>query len=221
MVEEGDGHALRLVRTEEGIIRVSQEVAVQANARYELRCRQKTEAIDGGGAYIEVYGVRADGTLGRLIGPRRVTLYGTTDWQETSVIFETGGRATARPGGALPEETVDSEGYQRVCLFLRIQDGTGTAWFDEVSIRPLPMPNPLTNVVVTEAAKVIVQSADGGTTSSRARLYVMVPPLRYPFAASPPPAPLTRIAASGATVLLSYNQPLRATSPAALRAALS
>lgn len=210
VVEEGDGHALRLVRTEEGIIRVSQEVAVQANARYELRCRQKTEAIDGGGAYIEVYGVRADGTLGRLIGPRRVTLYGTTDWQETSVIFETGGRATARPGGALPEETVDSEGYQRVCLFLRIQDGTGTAWFDEVSIRPLPMPNPLTNVVVTEAAKVIVQSADGGTTFVEGQDYTLtVPPLRYPFAASPPLGvtltPDSRIR-EGDTVLLSYNQ---------------
>ncbi len=208
------GRALQLTLDDEGTVRVAQELAVQANACYTVKCRIKTEDVAGVGAYLEVYGIGTRGTMA-LIGRSDVRITGTTDWREYSVVFETGGYQRALPGGALAgEETaVPAEGYERVCVFARLQEAVGTAWFDAVESVPMQQPNPLANVVVTDRATVKVEREDGNSVYEEGRDYTLVvPELRYPYAFGEPlQAILTansRIQ-EGDTLLLTFNQATR------------
>lgn len=209
--DAADGRALQLTLVDLGTVRAAQEVAVQANARYTVKCRIKTEEVTGVGGYLEVYGRDARGTMA-LIGHNDVRITGTTDWQDFRVVFETGGDQRARPGGALADEetTVPAEGYERICIFARLQDAVGTAWFDAVESLPMPQPNPLANVVVTDRAKVKVECGDGNTVYEEGRDYTLeVPDLRYPFALGDPLQVVltenSRIK-EGDTLMLTFNQ---------------
>lgn len=205
------GHALQLTLVDQGTVRVAQDVAVQANARYTLTCRIKTEDVVGVGAYLEVYGRDARGTM-TLIGLNEVRITGTTDWRDYSVAFETGGYQRARPGGALvdDETAVPAEGYERVCVYVRLQDAVGTAWFDAVQSVPMRQPNPLANVVVTDRSQVKVECDGSTTVYEEGRDYTLeVPELRYPFAFGEPLQVVltenSRIQ-EGDTLLLTFNQ---------------
>lgn len=108
------GHALQLTLANKGTVRVGQELAVPPNARYRVQCRIKTRDVEGDGAYLEVYGIDAQGA-GALIGRNDVHVRGTTDWQESSVVIDTSGQQPARPGGALEDEdSVSRAGYERI-----------------------------------------------------------------------------------------------------------
>ncbi len=207
-----DAQVLQLSLASQGTVRVSQDVAVQPNARYAMRCRVRTQDVAGdGGAYIEVYGVDKNGSLA-MIGQHTRRVQGTTEWLESRVNFDTGPYQRARPGGALVDDSTAAqrEGYERVRVFLRLQDAIGTAWFDQVVVEPLQSPNPLANVVVTERAKVIVECADGKTVFEEGRDYALhVPELRYPYQLGDP-LEISLAAGSriheGDTLLLSFNQ---------------
>ncbi len=147
------GHALQLTLANKGTVRAGQEVAVQANARYRVQCRIKTQEVEGDGAYLEVYGIDVQGA-GTLIGQNNVHVRGTTDWQDSSVVIDTSGQRPARPGGALEnEDSTSRAGYERICIYVRLQDAVGTAWFDAVESVPMQSPHPLANVVVTDRAR--------------------------------------------------------------------
>ncbi len=203
------GHALRTVSTGGENVRVEQIIAVAPNAHYELRGMVKTENVRGNGAYIEVYGVDESGGITEHIGQAKGSVSGTTDWKEMVVPFNTGAEGRQRPGGAL-EGDAAGRAYERVCLFLRLEKSTGTAWFSGVEVRPVNAQNPLGNVVVTETARVEVRSADGDTLFEEGRDYTLdVPELRYPFdedrVLGVARTPDGRMPVEGA-VLLSYNQ---------------
>ncbi len=207
------GHALRLALAKTGSIRVGQDVAVQRDARYEMRCRIKTENAMGIGAYIEVYGVRPDNSLGRMLARNSLRAQGDSDWAEHFIAFETSPGEEARPGGALLDEqgaAAQKEAYERVRLFMRLEQCTGVAFFDDVSVRPLSSPNQLGGAVVTDAAKVVIQNADKTMTFEEGRDYALkVPALQYPFGPREPIdvtlTPDSRIK-EGDTVLVSFNQ---------------
>ena len=204
------GHALQMTLSNKGTVRAAQELAVQAHARYRIHCRIKTHEVEGDGAYLEVYGIDAQGA-GTLIGQNNVHVRGTTDWHESSVVIDTSGQQPARPGGALENnESTVRAGYDRICIYVRLQDAVGTAWFDAVEAVPMQSPHPLANVVVTDRAQVKVEPEDGGTHYEEGRDYTLeVPELRYPFA---PGVPMQVILTSnsriqnGDTVLLTFNQ---------------
>jgi hypothetical protein len=207
-----DGNALLLVLKEQGAVRVEQEVAVQPNARYGVRCRIRTQNVAGdGGAYIEVYGIGRRGDMA-LIGRNWKNISGTTDWHDSQAEFDTGAVQKARPGGAIAEEAqaLPRDGYEKVRVYVRLQDATGTAWFDDVEIESLQSPNALANIVVTDRAKVLVESEDGKTIFEEGRDYTLeIPELKYPYKFG---LPLQVVLADGSrikegdTLLLSFNQ---------------
>ena len=193
-VDRENAHAgtgcVRLTRAETGMLRVWQDVDCLPGKRYEVSCYLKTKDIAEGAAYIEVYGLVEADRLGALIGSGAPKIRGTTDWQRTATRFDT---------------TV----YKRVRIYVRIQEGIGTAWFDEVAVEGVQSPNPLANVLVTDASPVVVQDETGSATYEEGKDYrLTVPKIEYPYESGDPleieALPGGRIK-DGATVLLSYN----------------
>ncbi len=181
---------LRITRTEEGTTRVWQDVAVLPQQRYEFSCFLKTKGIASGTAYAEVYGLKPDGTLGAWLGHAGM-VRGDQEWQRRSAVF-------------------DSDSYTRLQIYLRIQDAAGTAWFDDVAVVGLPGMNPLSNVLITQSAPLVVQDESGGTTYEEGKDYRLVAaPVSFPFEVGAPlhieVPPDSRIKNASA-VLLSYHQ---------------
>ena len=147
-----------------------------------------------------------------LIGTRDKSLQNTHDWQSSTVIFDTGDNQRARPGGEIKEgkDNHQAQGYEKVRIFVRLQDAVGSAYFDDVEIAPLQSPNPLANVVVTEKAKVLVEDATGKTIYEEGKDYTLeVPELKYPYQFGDPLGVVLTAQSGiteGDTVLLSYNQ---------------
>jgi len=183
--------SLQIVVQEEGTLRAWQDVACQAGVPYELSCQLKTENITGQGAYIEVYGLEGPDQLGKLLGKPNAAFSGTRDWHKMAVRFQT-------------------EEYSLLRIYVRIQEGKGQAWFDEVAIRGLPPLHPLDNVMVTEAAPVTVMDELGKTRYEEGGDYTVHPgQIQFPYEKSAPLRILiprgSRIQ-DGDTVLLSYHQ---------------
>jgi len=181
---------VRIACAERTVMRVWQDVDCLPDRRYEVSCFMKTQDIAGGTAYIEVYGLQPSRDLGELIGREAPKLGGTTDWTRAATAF-------------------DTAGYARLRIYVRIQDATGTAWFDDVAIAGVPSPNPLANVLVTEVSPVVVQDETGNVTYEEGKDYALrVPQIEYPYESGDPLGievlPEGRIA-DGDTVLLSYN----------------
>ena len=185
----GEG-CLQIVCRERAVMRVWQDVDCLPRQRYEISCHLKTENIEQGTAYIEVYGLKESERLGGFIGRDAPHLGGTNAWQRTATVFDTGE-------------------YKRLRIYVRIQHATGTAWFDEVALTGVQAPNALDNVLVTDAAPVIVQDEAGAITYAQGKDYrLLVPEVRYPYDAGATLGiellPESRIK-NGDTVLLSYT----------------
>jgi hypothetical protein len=181
---------LRITRTEKGTTRLWQAVTVLPQRRYEISCFLKTKGVADGTAYLEVYGLKPDGSLGDWLG-HAAEMRGDQEWQRTAAAF-------------------DSGGYTRLQIYVRVQDAVGTAWFDDVAIMGMPGMNPLSNVLITPSAPVIVQDESGGTTYEKGKDYRLVAaPVVFPFEVG---APLRIEIPSGSrikdasAVLLSYHQ---------------
>jgi len=131
--------SLRIQRKEKGTMRAWQDAACQPNARYELSCFMKLQDIDGNGAYSEVYGVETSGELGALLKPAPWRS-GTKDWAQSVAEF-------------------DSKQYSRLRVYVRIQEASGTAWFDEIKLKGLPAFNPLDHAIITDTAPITLTDA--------------------------------------------------------------
>jgi len=106
-------HSCRITRTNPGTSRLWQNVFCNPNTEYVLTAYIKVLSVTGKGAYIEVYGVQGNGQLGDLlkVGPR---LTGSTlDWQKETIVF-------------------NSDSYETLRVYVRLQEATGTAWFDDL-----------------------------------------------------------------------------------------
>jgi len=115
--------ALRITRKEKGTTRVWQEVTVLPQHQYEISCYLKTKNVAEGTAYIEVYGLKPDSSLGDWL-VQITGIRGDHEWQRTAAAF-------------------DSGGYTRLQIYVRLQDAVGTAWFDDVAVLGTPGLNPL------------------------------------------------------------------------------
>lgn len=184
------GHgALRITRSEPGTTRVFQDVSVLPQSDYELSCYLRTKGVAPGHAYIEAYGLLADGQLGAFLGHSPL-VQGDCDWQRMATAF-------------------NSDHYAKLQIYIRIQDAVGTAWFDDVSLTGTPVLNPLGNVLLTPSAPLVVQDESGTTTYEDGKDYrLLAAPVSYPFGRGDPlqikTVPGGRIQ-DGATVLLSYH----------------
>ncbi len=169
--QSGKG-CLRITILEEGTARCWQDLPCEPNHWYELSYGLKTENVKTGMAYAEVYALkgRADEVktipvpkeLGVFFG-RGPDLAGTKDWTPLLMRFGSG----------------DNHGVR---VYLRLQEGTGTAWFDNISLRGIKPPHPLDNVIVTEAAPFTLKSENGKTVYEAGKDYKLAgqnPP--YPF----------------------------------------
>ena len=176
---------LRITRETPGIARASQTIPCKPDSKYTLEVDMKTEAGERFEAYFEVYG---DKGLFAALGHIRTT----TDWQRRSLNFYTG------------ESTA-------LTIYLRIQEGVGTAWFDNVSCGPTQrLPKSMINVVRSTSLPVVVKSADAHTVYEENADYEILPgELQYPFESDAKPwgirmKPGGRIKA-GEAALVSYH----------------
>lgn len=214
-IEAMDGkRALRLSLKERGNVRVSRSVTVEPGGRYVLRASVKTESIrtSDDGAYIEVFGIDEHGAWTENLGRAGAQRAEDADWTLIEAPFTAGGGQSFRPGAIFKEDDPGelSGGYEQVCVILRLENAVGTAWFADVEIEPAPSPNPLANAIVTEAAKVAVEDADGGFRYEEGRDYTLsVPEPQFPTGLGEPFEILltqdSRIK-DGDTVLVSFNQ---------------
>ena len=181
---------LRIGRTESGTTRLWQSVAVRPRQRYALEYAVKTRGIARGTAYGEVYGLKPDGGLGAQLCMGSAAR-DDQDWRRVAAVFDTGE-------------------YERVQIYLRVQDAAGTAWFDETALRGVPGPNPLGNMLISPAAPLVVRDEATGAVCTEGKDYRVVrAPVSYPFESG---APLRveilpdGALARAAAVLLSYHQ---------------
>lgn len=133
-------HGLRMSCPDKAMRRAWQDVTCEPGKYYSLTAFMKTQDVTGGGSYIEVYGMTGPDTLGSLL-QKSDARQGTQDWQRESCSFCTGE-------------------YSRLRLFLRIQDATGTTWFDDVELEPSAEPNPMASALITDAAPLVVKNAE-------------------------------------------------------------
>ncbi len=119
-VKHEGASSLRISRSSSGMLRAWQTVPCQPHCIYELSSFVKTQDVKATrdtivGAYIELYGIKEDGGLSPA--PLRYTknLVGTNDWTKLSAQFFT-------------------DGYTKLRVYIRMQDASGTIWFDEVAV---------------------------------------------------------------------------------------
>ncbi len=182
------GRCVRIRRDTPGMSRVFQRLACRPDTVYEFQVDMRTEAGPGFSAYFEVYGFPSlEGGREFLACPH---VQGTTPWQRRTLRFRTG------PATEL-------------VAYLRIQSGTGTAWFDNAAIRTA-RDVPMVNVVETPNQPITVTSLDRRTTYRRGADYDVQPgELRYPFPEDAAPWQIRRLPegaiAPREEVLVSYE----------------
>jgi hypothetical protein len=182
------GRCLKIQRQTPGMSRLSQRVRCEPNTRYDLQVDVKTEAGKGFAAYFEAYGVPSLGRGQEFVAYPHITT--TTSWERRSLQFDSG------PATEL-------------VIYLRIQEGTGTAWFDNVTIETASEP-PLLNVVETPAQPIVVTSLDRASTYRPRADYDVTPgDLRFPFTGTAAPWRISRrpegAIKAGQEVLISYH----------------
>ncbi len=178
--------SLRLNRDTYGIIRTFQDFELPANVTARFTCDIKTQDLTGT-AYMEVYRITEAGELvggPAVMGPRAE---GTRDWQPVSMSLSTG-----------------EHPYYRI--YLRIQDGTGTAWFDNLRVRASH--EVLRNLVHVEDS-LEVKSPEG-TPYERGKDYeVIAGETKFPFEWEAKPWWIVRLPEgeipAGGEVLVSYE----------------
>lgn len=162
--------------------RVMQELAVQPHRQYRVSCWAKTENLTPSGAFrVQVYGPK------HAIAPVNVQIPPTGDWQEISLVFNSGE-------------------HSRVKVYAGVWGGkTGKFWLDGFRIEEMA----LVNVLRRPGTPVAVTNADGTVTYEEGRDYEPVADdqfnLRRPRPDCPPLklTPDSRIR-DGETLLASY-----------------
>ncbi len=184
------GKCARITCTTSQQRRLWQKVPCAPDAFYLVEADVKTEARGADfSAYFEVYG--GDALLAALPHIAR-----TGDWKRYRLRVKNGANT-------------------ELTIYLRIQQGTGTAWFDNVSCTVAP-PTPMVNVIATPDAPIEVTSLDGTVVFAEGVDYDVIPgELRFeggdsaPFPLTNKPWQIRRRQsgkiAGGARVLVSYD----------------
>ena len=181
---DGAGQCLRISRETPGMSRAYQSVSCLPNRDYVLEADMKTRAGEDLAAYFEVYA-----------GPRQLarlsSVSTTTDWQTRRLGFGSGDNTS-------------------LTVYLRIQQGTGTAWFDNVSCKSIPT-TPMINVVRTGEQPILVKDTKNPQVRFKEGVdYEIIPgDLRFPFVAEARPWQIRLNPAGGiepgGEVLITYH----------------
>ncbi len=178
--QDGSRCAL-LTREYPGMARIAQTFEVIPHRMYELSLDMKTEAGPDYVAYFEIY----EGAQMLDAAQRQTT---TTGWERRTMRFKAG------------EST-------SVTVYLRIGQGVGKAWFDNVECHTTK-PLDLVNLIVERGQPFVVKSVDSKTTYREGEDYKLTPGKLAPYPYKPAeavPWKLTRIPSgripAGATVL--------------------
>ncbi len=190
-VSDGDAldgeRCLRLNRRSHGTIRVWQDFEVDGATSLQISIQARGTGLTGRGAYAEIY-ARTEG--GELIGaPAAMSnrIRETSDWRPLSM-------------------TLEPRGHRWFRVYLRVQEGEGTVWFDD--LRAGLAEAQLRNL--THVDESLRLTDDDGNAFTEGRDYeVIAGETRFPFTADAKPwrivrRPGGRIPA-GARVLASYE----------------
>jgi len=183
---DGD-RCLELSRQTKGIVRVWQDFEVEGGANLDISVQVRTSGMGGVGAYAEVYRTTEAGELIGSPAVRSDRAVGDRDWGPLHMTLEPGGHRWFR-------------------IYLRIQDGTGTVWFDDLRARLAE--DALRNLVhVDESLRV---ADEAGNAFAEGRDYeVIAGETRFPFVAEAAPWRIARLPGGripeGGQVLLSYE----------------
>jgi len=178
---------LRLSRQTRGQMRAWQDFEVPPDRALQFVANLKLDNITGQGAYAELYRLDEQGELVGTPAARSKWIAGTRDWAPLRLNLDTG----------------DCRRYR---LYLRIQDGTGTAWFDD--LRVTHGGTQLRNLVHTDQS-LRVTDVDGAPLEA-GRDYELRPgETRFPFTDEAAPWRLVRLSQgripAGGDVRLSYE----------------
>ena len=179
--------SLKLTRNTRGQMRAWQDFELPEGVLAKFTCDVKTADVKGDGVYMEIY--RTDGK-GRLLGRLLVTskrLTGATDWQRLTM-------------------TLDATDHPWYRIYLRIQDGTGTAWFDNLRVRN---DTALLRGIVRENETLKLTAPDGKLYQPGTDYEVIPGVSEHPFRAEAKPWMIARqpegAITEGAEALLSYE----------------
>ena len=181
------GRALRITRTTSGMSRARQTFACIPNQRYTLAVDVKVEPGRDVYAYYEVY----YGTTGVYVPSTVVDNEKEAGWHTKTVVLDPGPSTT-------------------LTVFLRVQKGTGTAWFDNVVCRSVQN-SPMVNIVRTQGLPFEVKSPDGTILYTEGSDYELLAggKLEFPFEDTVKPWRIRRLATGrikpGGKVSISYH----------------
>ena len=187
------GRALRITRTTSGMSRAWQTFACLPNQRYTLDVDVRVQPEGDVYAYYEVY----YGSTGVYVASSAIGDGNEVDWHTKTVVLEPGPSTT-------------------MTIFLRVQQGTGTAWFDNVVCRRVQS-SPMVNIVRTQELPFEVKSPNGVTLYAEGTDYALLPgdELAYPFEETVKPWRIQRLPDGrikfGGKVSVSYHNAPRAT----------
>ncbi len=108
---------LRLSRETRGQMRAWQDFKVPLNRALQFVANLKLDNITGQGAYAELYRLDDQGELVGNPAAMSKCITGNSDWVPLTL-------------------NLDAGDCRRYRLYLRIQDATGTAWFDDLRVTP-------------------------------------------------------------------------------------
>ena len=155
--------SLRIAISSKGMLRTWQIMPCQPRCIYNLSGYIKTQDVKEtadnkyAGAYAEVYGVNSNGGLSPEPLNRTSSLQGSNDWKQMSC-------------------TVNTGGYSQVCVFVRLQDASGTSWFDDFTMTGVKHDDTvLASAVITKAARVKITDQSGATVYTEGIDYKIQP----------------------------------------------
>lgn len=169
--------------------RLWQKIVCAPNTYYSLEVNMKTENIESGTAYIEVYGINVNPEKLLAATPG---IEQTTDWTKHKAIFS-------------------CESYSSLMIYVRMQGGTGKAWFKEVNCTPVgKWISPLVNIIYNENSPIIITNKAKTVTYEEGKDYnVIAGVTAYPYNTNNKPWNIKVTESSrikeGDRVLASYN----------------
>jgi len=145
-----------------GTLRAWQMLPCLEQSNYKYTCYIKTKDVAKGsgissGAYTEIYGVTENGELSPGLLTISKIQNGTNDWSQLSLVFNT-------------------QQYKKLCIFVRLQDTSGTAWFDDLELKCLEKWNQLSpNITITPTSPLIMTNKAGDIKYKEGKDYQIIP----------------------------------------------
>jgi hypothetical protein len=131
-------------------------------SNYKYTCYIKTKDVVKGsdicsGAYTEIYGVMENGDLSPGLLTVSKIQNGTNDWGQLSLVFNT-------------------QQYKKLCIFVRLQDASGSAWFDDLELKCLEKWNQLSpNIVIAPSSPIVLTNKAGDIKYEEGKDFTILP----------------------------------------------